>query len=144
MSFPRGVGILGAIAIVSIAINLFLAGSVIGRHFRTAPSPGNFRQRIEMLLRDLPASDKTVAQTVVDSHYGDIVEKWRAFRPANQRAAAAMRAEPFDPAEAKAAYEAVNKQSEELREAVQETMIEIAQKVSPEGRQHLRLPGGGL
>jgi uncharacterized membrane protein len=144
VNLPRGVGILGGIAIVSVAINLFLAGDLVGRHFRGPPSPANFQQRLEVLLRDLPAADKAIAHTVMESHYSDIIEKWRAFRPANQRAALAMHADPFDPAEARAAYDNVNKRSEDLREAVQNTMIEIAQKISPKGREHLRIPGGGL
>ena len=144
MNVPRGIGILGVIAIVSVALNLFLAGNVVGQHFRGPPTPANFRERLEMLLRDLPEADRTVAHTVMESHYNDIVEKWRAFRPANQRAALAIHSDPFDPAEARAAYDTVNKRSEDLRVAVQNTMIEIAQKISPEGREHLRVPGGGL
>ena len=75
-------------------------------------------------------------------HIGEIREKWRAFRPANQHVIQVMHAENFDPAEARAAIENANQRLADLRAAVQETLMEIAQKVSPEGRRHIRVPGG--
>ena len=35
-----------------------------------------------------------------------------------------------------------NQRLVELRATLQSTLIEIAQKVSPEGRKHMRVPGG--
>ncbi|MDB5397644.1 MAG: hypothetical protein JWM91_5150 [Rhodospirillales bacterium] len=144
MSFPRGVGLLGIVAILSVALNLFLAGNQLGHHFRGPMQQPNFQQRLGGVWRDLPEADQAIARGVVDSHYNDILEKWRAFRPASQRAAMAMHADPFDPEEAKAAYEKANQRSEEFRKALQDTLIEIAQKISPNGRERLHVPGGGF
>ncbi len=144
MSFPRGAGLIGIVAILSIALNLFLAGNQLGRHFRGPAQPPNFQQRLNGIWRDLPEADQTIAHTIAESHYNDILDKWRAFRPANQRAALAMHADPFDPEEARAAYEKANQRSEDFRKALQETIIEVAQKISPEGREQLHLPGGGF
>jgi uncharacterized membrane protein len=139
----RGILLLGVVAILSVALNLFLAGEQLGRQFRQPGPPPNFEERLHSLWRDMPAEDQKIAQDVLDRHRGDIMEKWHSFRPANQRVAAAMRAEPFDPVEAKAAYENANQRWDELRAAMRDAMIEIAQKVSPEGRKHIRGLGMG-
>lgn len=143
MILKRGILLLGIVATLSIALNLFLAGEQLGRQFRQPVPPPNFEQRLENMWRDMPAADQVNAQEVLDRRRGDLIEKWRACRPANQRVIAAMRADPFDPAEAKAAYENANQRWEELRQAMRDTMIEIAQKISPEGRKHIRGPGMG-
>jgi len=139
----RGILVLGIVAVLSIALNLFLAGEQLGHHFRGPMPPPNFDQRLHGLLRDMPAADQPIAQGILDQHYSELNDKWRAFRPANQRISAALRADPFDPAEAKAAYDNANRRSEELRAAMQATLIEIAGKISPEGRRCLRAGGGG-
>jgi uncharacterized membrane protein len=138
MILKRGILLLGIVAILSIALNLFLAGNQLGRQFRQPVPPPNFEQRLHNLSRDMSEADQTIAQEVLDRHHGDIAEKWRAYRPAAQRVIAAMRADSFDPAEAKAAYENANQRWEELRLVMRDTLIEIAQKVSPEGRKHMR------
>ncbi len=144
MRFPRGVGLISLVAVVSIALNLFLAGNQLGHHFRGPMPPQNFQQRLNGMWHELPDADQVIARGVVDSHAADIMDKWRAMRPANQRTSLAMHADPFDPDEARAAYEKANEKSEAFRRALQDTLIEVAQKISPEGRQHLHIPGGGL
>jgi uncharacterized membrane protein len=139
----RGILVLGIVAVLSVALNLFLAGEQLGQHFRGPMAPPNFDQRLHNLWRDMPAADQPIAQGILDRHNKDLIEKWRAFRPANQRISAALRADPFDPAEAKAAYDNANQRWEELRAAMQDTLVEIAQNISPEGRKHLHGVGGG-
>ena len=141
MILPRGILVLAVIAILSVALNLFLAGNQLGRQFRGSPPPMNFEQRLHGWWRDMPAADQSIAEDIMRQHIGEIQEKWRAFRPANQHALQLMRAENFDPAEAKAALDIANQRLADLKAAMQSTMIEIAQKISPEGRKHLRAPG---
>ena len=144
MTFPRGSSLLAIVAILSVALNLFLAGSQLGHQFRGPAQPMNFQQRLTGVLRELPEADQPIARGVLDSHMSDIIEKWRASRPANQRAALAMHADPFDADEARAAFDKANQRTEEVRKALQAAMIELAQKVSPEGREKLRVPGAGF
>jgi uncharacterized membrane protein len=139
---PRGVLILGIVAVVSIALNLFLAGNLLGRHFRGPMPPPNFEQRIHNLWRELPAADQSIAQGVLDQHNTEIMEKWRAFRPANQHVVQVLHADQFDPVEAKTALDTANQLGTELKIAIQNALIEVAQKISPEGRKHMHLPGG--
>jgi uncharacterized membrane protein len=139
---PRGILVLAIVAILSVALNLFLAGNLLGRQFRGPASPPNFEQRLHALWRDMPAADQPIAQGILDQHYSDIMEKWRQFRPANQHVVQVMHADPYDPAEAKAAFDSANQRWADLRTAIQNTLIEVAQKVSPEGRKHIHAPGG--
>ena len=142
MILPRGVLVLAIVAILSVALNLFLAGNQLGHEVRGPQPPMNFEQRLHIWWRDMPAADQAIAEGVMQQHLGEIMEKWRAFRPANQHVIQIMHSENFDPAEARTALETANQRLAELRAILQSTLIEIAQKVSPEGRKHIRVPGG--
>ena len=142
MILPRGVLVLAIIAILSVALNLFLAGNQLGHHFRPAPVQMTFEQRLHTWWREMSPADQTIAEGVMDAHLPEIMEKWRAFRPANQHVNQILHSENFDPAEAKAAFDVASQRLAELRAVMQGTLIEIAQKVSPEGRKHIRAPGG--
>jgi hypothetical protein len=139
---PRGILVLAVVAILSVALNLFLAGNQLGHQFRGPMQPPNFEQRLHSLWRDMPAADQPIAQGVLDQHSSEIMEKWRAFRPANQHVIQVMHADQFNPDEAKAAFDIANQRWAELRTAIQSMLLETAQKVSPEGRKHIRTPGG--
>jgi len=142
---PRGVLVLAIVAILSVTLNLFFAGNQLGHHFRPTVSPMQmtFEQRLHSWWREMPPADQAIAEGVMDQHIGEIMEKWRAYRPANQHVNQILHTENFDPAEARAAFEAASQRLAELRAVMQTTVIEIAQKVSPEGRKHFR-PIGGL
>lgn len=144
MIVSRGVRILGAITVISIAINLFLAGIQLGHHFRGHTPPMNFQQRLNGVWHDMPADDQTIARGILERHSGDIMDKWRALALANQRIAHAMHANPFDPEEARAAYDVANQPSTELRKTMQDTLIDIAQNISPASRQSVRVHGWGF
>lgn len=141
MILPRGVLVLAIVAILSVALNLFLAGNQLGHEVRGPAAPMNFQQRLHTWWRDMPAADQSIAEGVMQQHIAEIMEKWRAFRPANQHVIQVMRAEKFDPDEAKTAIDIANQRLADLRAVMQSTLIEIAQKVSPEGRKHIRAPG---
>lgn len=141
MILPRGVLVLAIVAILSVALNLFLAGNQLGHEVRGPATPMHFEQRLHTWWRDMPAADQAIAEGVMQQHLSEIMEKWRAFRPANQRVIQLLRAEKFDPAEAQAALDTANQRLADLRAAMQTTLLEIAQKVSPEGRKHIRAPG---
>jgi uncharacterized membrane protein len=139
---PRGVLALAIIAILSVALNLFLAGNQLGHEVRGPQQLQNFEQRLHGWWRDMPAGDQAIAENVMKQHRDEILEKWRAFRPANQRALQIMHSENFDRGDAQAALDAANQRLAELKVALQSMLIEVAEKVSPEGRKHIRVPGG--
>ena len=142
MIVPRGVVFLGILAVISIALNLFLAGGMLGRQFHK-PAPGKeFETRLEAVLNDVPEPDRKLAQDILQQHHDMLIEKWHAARNAGQHAALSMRATPFDASQAKADVAKWNERILDFRTAFQDTMMEIAGKISPEGRAHLRLGPG--
>ncbi len=139
MKLSRGGGLLVVILIVSVGINLFVAGNQVGLWLHHPP-PMNFEQRLDMLLRDLPGGDRAVAQDILEQHRQDLQSKFHLYRSAAQAAGAAIHAEPFNIDNTRAAFAKANDLSAEFRRALQDTLIEIAGKISPMGREHLR-PG---
>lgn len=144
MIAPRAIVILGIVAVISIAVNLFLAGSIVGHGFRPPPGPPPIEARFDMLSRDLPPEDQKVVQEILDRHREDIMAKWHALRGTPNDVSEAFRADPFVPADAQAAFARSNARFTAFRDAIQEAAIEIASRISPEGRKRLHFPGGGF
>jgi uncharacterized membrane protein len=141
VTLSRGAGLLAVLLLVSVGINLFLAGNQVGLRFHHPP-PMNLEQRIEMLFRNLPDGDRTIAREVMDKHRQQLLDRLHDYRGAAMAAAAALRADPFNEEAARAAFAKADDASAAFRHEVQDTVIEIAGKVSPESRAHLR-PGIG-
>lgn len=144
MISTRATRILGLLAIISIAINLFLAGSFLGGRFRGPPSPGMFEQRLGEAWDELPDADKPVARQIYAAHREDIIQKWRAARSAAQKASHDTRAKSFDADALRGDFDMSNTRFLEFRRAMQDLFLEIAAKISPEGRQRLHPPGGAF
>ncbi len=148
MTLSRGLGILGLIAVISIAGNLFLAGSLLGRQFHRPPPSVPFEQRLDAgwqsVWQQLPDADQPIVKEIFAQHRDDLIQKWRASRMSAQRAGKALRADPFDAAETHADFEKSNERQTEFRTAVQDMFTEIAGKISAEGREKLHSPVGGL
>ena len=144
MKLARGTTILAAIAGVSVAINLFLAGNIFSHAFLGPPPPMDIERRLGGMWRGMSDADMTIAKAIVSQHHAVIAEKLDALRTANQRAAAAMRSDAFGTDDTRRALAETNQRLTDFRSAIQDTTIEIAQKVSPEGRKQLRVPGGGF
>lgn len=142
MIFQRGVAILGFVTVISIAVNLFLAGDLLGRQFHR-PAPGQeFDARLKVVFNDMPDSDRKIAQEIIEQHRDTLVEKWHAARTAGQHAALSLHATPFEINDAKTDLARWNDRILDFRAAFQDTMMDIAGKISPEGRAHLRLGPG--
>lgn len=139
MNLSRGGGFLVVILTISVGINLFLAGNQVGLWFHRPP-PINFEQRFDMLLRGLPDGDRATAHDILEQHRQELQSKFHLYRSAAQAAGAAIHAEPFDVDGTRAAFAKANDLSADFRRSLQDTLIEIAGKISPTGREHLR-PG---
>lgn len=144
MTFPRTIGILVVAIVISVAINLFLAGEQLGRQFRGPPAPMGFEQRLQSFTQDLPDADQPIAKEILAQKREEIIQKWHAYRTATQRATLAVRGDPFEQEEATAAFAKANQRDQDFRKVIQDTLTELAAKISPEGRERLRSPVGGL
>jgi uncharacterized membrane protein len=98
----------------------------------------SFEQRLEILVRDLPEPDRANAQAILDAHRQDLQDKLHLYRQSALAAAAAVHAESFNTNDARAAFAKANGNSAEFRQALQDMVIEIAGKISPEGRERMR------
>ncbi len=141
---PRTIGILGIAIVISVALNLFLAGEQLGRQFRGPPPPIGFDQRLQSFTQDLPDEDQPAAREILGRRHDEIVQKWRALRSATQRATSAIHSDPFEQDEVEADFAKANQRDQDFRKVIQDTLVELASKISPEGRQRLRSPIGGL
>ena len=141
MTFVRTSVIFGIIG-VSVALNLFLAGGLLGRQFHKPNPAHDFETRMSGVLVGLPDNDQAVANEILGRHREELLTKWRAQRNAIQRSVQSLHATPFDPADAHTNFAASNQKAMELRSAIQDTMIEIAGKISDEGREHLHFGPG--
>ncbi len=144
MISPRGARILGLVAVVSVTINLFIAGSFLGGRFRGPPQAVNFEQRLDEALDALPEADKPIAKEIFALHRDEIIQKWRASRMAAGKAGKGMRAKIFNEAEVEADLDASNDRFLDFRKALQSLFLDIGGKISPEGRQRLRAPGAAF
>ena len=148
MTLSRGTSILALIAVISIGGNLFLAGNLVGRQLRPGPPGGTFEQRLDAgwqnLWQGLPEADQSIVKEIFARHRDELIAKWRLTRVSAQRAGVALRADPFDETQARADLEKSNERQTDFRKAIQDMFIEIASKISAEGREKLHSPVGGL
>jgi uncharacterized membrane protein len=100
-------------------------------------------RRLDGFWENMPTEDQQIAKEIVDRHRNDILQKWRAARSLTQQSAQALRADPFDESVAKFNFQKANERSQEFRAAIEEMSIEMASKISTEGRERLRFPFGG-
>ncbi|HTJ63144.1 MAG TPA: periplasmic heavy metal sensor [Alphaproteobacteria bacterium] len=143
MILSRGTGLLAVLLVVSVAINLFLGGNELGLRFHHPPPPMNMEQRFEMLFQTLPDADRAIAREAIDRHREQLLDKLHEYRAAAGAAAAIVRADPFNEEAARAAFAKADDASVAFRHEVQDTVIDIAGKVSTAGRSHLRAGLGG-
>jgi hypothetical protein len=139
---PRGIVLVAAIAGVSVALNLFMIGSMLGHGFRGPPSAQDIQHRFNTMLDRLPAADQPIAHEVLDRHMDDLIAKWHVFTQSQQHANELLRATPVDIDQIRSAFDQSNENSTEFRKTLQETQLEIRRKISSEGAQKLHGPSG--
>lgn len=130
--------------VLSLALNLFMAGAIasylfVGRdhgHHRGAPWRGHSLHP-RVLRKLLPEQDQPVLDAILQAHRPRIRERVKALRDARGAVAQAMRAEPFERRQLEAALTGLRSRETEMAEAAQAMALELAARVSPEGRARL-------
>jgi uncharacterized membrane protein len=118
---------------VSIALNLLLAGILVGRAFHRGPLPD----------RDKPAlhrerdGRRAPLRGLYREHDDELRDKRRAIGAARRTARAALEAEPFDRAALERALEALRKETGASQEIMHKAIVDAASKGSPEERKKL-------
>jgi uncharacterized membrane protein len=140
MTRPRWITILGAALVVSLALNVFFGGVIVGHRvagrgdFDWQMTPAKLRLGLERVLRALPDNDAKVLRDGFDAQRADLTQSFQALQDARKGIGAALKAKPFDPAAFTAAYEAMQARSRELQEALHGVIKAAIPQLSDEGR----------
>ena len=142
----RLLSIIGVLLLVSLGLNLFLGGLLLGRDaggslpLRPGLAGGGMRAALEQLLTELPPDDRAVMRGGFEAHRTDIVDHVQGLRQARQQVARLLKAATFDAAATAAAMQVVRERTNALQEAMQSVVLQTAPQLSPAGRATLAAP----
>jgi uncharacterized membrane protein len=141
MTPRRWFTVLGAAMVLSLAVNFFLGGLIVGRGVGQGggvawalPAPG-LKVGIERVLRTLPDDDRKLMRGILDEQKDAIMQKFVAFRDARRTVGQALKAAPFDPDAFAAAYQTMQDRNRELQEAIHAVIKKAVPQLSPAGRE---------
>ena len=123
-----GTFLLGAL-IVSLCVNLLLAGAMIGGRWHDGP-----RHRF---LENVPEQARPVMEQVFDAHRPEFDARRDAIRQARMKVADALKADPVDQAQLDQAMDDYLQKSMAMRQFGLQVMVEIAQKLPPDVRRDM-------
>ena len=130
----------------SLALNLFFigaAGALTARHYIAsaapvaAERPRTAAARIERLAQPLPAADAEKLRAAFRARVQAAEGARETLNGALDGVQAALRADPFDPAQLESAFGRVRAARPAYELAMQQTIIAAAQAMSGEGRHKL-------
>lgn len=131
--------------LLSLALNLGLGaalGAMHWQHQHGSHSSADERRwaRIpnpRMLARSLDEADRRILLEVVETHRDQLGARFRPLGAARRELAAALRAEPFEPAAMQAAFARMRDSESGTTEAMHAFMLELATRVSADGRKRI-------
>ena len=131
----------GWVLIVSLAVNLFLAGIVGMRywreHFRPQPDRAMMGP-VGRITQGLPESGRAKVRATMDAKREQYREQGREFRRARSEAMQALAAEPFDRAKVDAAFAEARRRADSMSAIMQTALIEASAQLTPEERKAFR------
>ena len=142
MTARRWITVLGTALLVSLALNLFFGGVLVGHRFGQGGgglpdgpiNPANLKLRMERVFRALPEGDAKMMRGLFEAERGDLAQRFQALQESRRAIGAALKAAPFDPAAFTAAYEAMQARSQELQAAIHGVIKAAIPQLSAEGR----------
>lgn len=140
------------VAVVSLAINLMIAGAVAGhllsgRHHvwresevmrgetRMPDRPGE--AVIQRMTAAVPPENRAVFLAVIAEHRQQIADAGRQVRDARIKVRDAIAADPFDRAKLDQAFAALRERSQQLQASLHATVSDAASKLPPDARAQL-------
>jgi len=141
MTARRWFTVLGTVLVLSLAVNFFLGGLIVGRGFGQgggmawALSAPGLKVGIERVLRTLPDDDRKLMRGMFDQQKDTIMQKFVAFRDARRAVGQALKAAPFDPDAFAAAYQTMQDRNRELQEAIHAVIKTAVPQLSVAGRE---------
>ncbi|HEV8388584.1 MAG TPA: periplasmic heavy metal sensor [Dongiaceae bacterium] len=116
-----------AAAIVSLCLNMLLAGFLIGGRWHDEPGRGPF-------FRNIPEEARSLVKGVFDAHKSEFDTRREAVQQARQKVADVLKADPIDQARLNQALSELLQQTQAMQQFGHQVMVEVAQKLTPEQR----------
>jgi Spy/CpxP family protein refolding chaperone len=110
--------------IVSVCVNLLLAGLMIGGRWH---GPGPW-------WKDVPEDARPIMKQAFESHKADFDARRDAVRQARQKVADVLKADPIDQAKLDQALSELTQQSQAMQEFGNTVMVEVAKQLPPDLR----------
>jgi uncharacterized membrane protein len=115
-------------AIVSLCLNLLLAGFLIGGRWHDGHGP---------FWKDLPEEARSTVKDVFSSHRTEFEGHRKDVQAARQKVADLLKADPIDKDQLNQALADLTQQSQAMQQFGQQVMVEIAQKLPPDLRRDM-------
>jgi Spy/CpxP family protein refolding chaperone len=127
------------LALLSLAVNLFLGGLLVGRTFRPDKPPGDMGP-ISLLRssQDLDPAARQIVDRTREKHHKGIRRSMANAARARLAAINALCARDFDEAKAREAFRAFRAETNVAHDTMQESLIEAAKQMTPEQRAVLK------
>ncbi len=126
---------------ISVLLNVFALGFLIGRTRLAPPPPLRPGEAIRLDLRAigeaLPKSERRELRRALSERRDELRRRLADLRRAQREVDAALAADPFDPGRLEAAYARLREASAAILEPVQRTMVIFAEKLDSEQRRTL-------
>ncbi len=144
LSGRTGTAVLVAL-VVSVCLNVFVAGLIAGRATGIRPGPDRAASGggLERFMATVPAEARPVIRRALRENRGGLQGMVAEVRAARQDAAAIVAREPFDEAAFEAAMAAVRARSEALQATVHGVIAEALADLPPEVRGEMAERWGG-
>ena len=143
LSGRTGTAVLVAL-VVSVCLNVFVAGLIAGRATGVGPTPDRpSGGGLERFMATVPAEARPVIRQALRENRGGLQGMVAEVRDARQDAAAIVAREPFDGAAFEAAMAAVRARSEALQATVHGVIAEALADLPPGVRAEMAERWGG-
>jgi len=127
------------LALISLALNLFLGGLLAGRLLRPDRSPREMGPiSLFRASKDLDPGSREIVDRVRDKHHRSIRDTMGRAATARAAAIDALCAEQFDEAKAREAFQAFRKEMGGAQDEMHESLLEVAKEMTPAQRTKLK------
>ena len=126
--------------IASVAVNLAMAGFVVGRLGAPWMAPMSLDPSMGLVrvVRELPEERREVLRAELREHFRTLHPRLREMRQAQRRINSALTREPFEPDELSAALAAFRATLLESQQHSQAALVQVVSQMTPEERLLLR------
>lgn len=138
---PRGRRGLWIALIVSLTVNLLFVGVIAGAAWARwhlgwmGPRHFSFSQSVERLIGELPDERRPVAENVLKSYTENVRPMWREVGAARQEVLDALKADQFERARARTAFDQLFERQMDARSQLSRHMLDLMEELSAEERQ---------